>query len=139
MRDPLQQVGGLQKGEGFGFFFGGHGYYVFSGFVFSQAFFLGLFQHEEELAEVALEEVLFEEGFLGGPVNEPPAVGVAAEVDGVDVEKAVVFDPQGDLEGFEAVVFFESGDAVAAGEAAGGGAESRFVVFPFPFQRGDDR
>ena len=96
-----------------------------------------MFEEQKQFPQVALEKVLFEEGFLGGAVGEPPAVGVAAEVDGVDVEKAVVLDSQGDFEGFEAVVFFEAGDAVAA--EVGGGAESRLVVFPFPFQRGGNR
>ena len=116
------------------FFFGGHFYWVFSWFVFSQALLLGLFQHEEELAEVALEEVFLEQGFLRRPVNEAAAVGVAAEVDGVDVQKPVVLQAEGDFEGFEAVVFLKAGDPVVPPEAAGGGAESRFVVLALAFE-----
>ena len=86
------------------------------------------------------------------PVNEPPAVGVAAEVDGVDVQEGkglrssrpagagrtvarrAVFQAEGDLEGFEAVVFLKAGDAVAAEVAAGGGAESCLVVLALAFE-----
>ena len=49
------------------------------------------FEGQEELAEVALDEVLGQAGFLGRTLDEAAAFVVAAQVEGVEVEKAAGF------------------------------------------------
>ena len=67
-----------------------------------EAFFLALLQGEEQLAKVALEQVLGEAGFLGGAFDELAPLAVAVEVEAVDVHQAALFhDAQGDFHHFE--------------------------------------
>ena len=100
---------------------------------------MGLFESEEEFAQVTLEEVFFEEGFFGSPVDKFAAFGIAVEVKGVEVEESVFgLDTEGDLEDFEGVVFVEAADAVetgAEGELVSGGSlfERGFLFSRFFF------
>ena len=54
-------------------------------------------------------------GFLGRSLDEAAAFGVAAEVEGVEVEQTAGFgEAQGDLDGLGGVVLFQAGEAVEA-------------------------
>ena len=66
-----------------------------------EAFFLQAFERHEQFAEIALEQVFFKQGFLGGPVDELAPLAVAVEVEAVDVHEALAGDAQRDAQHFE--------------------------------------
>jgi hypothetical protein len=114
--DAVDQIGGVEEFEGFGPLRGGDLRVVGCGFLVGveDAGFLFLLQGEKEFGEVAFDEFAVEAGFFGGAVDEAAAVGILEQVEGVGVEVFAVAEAQRDAQDFEAVVLFETTDAVLA-------------------------
>ena len=73
------------------------------------------FKSEQEPAEVALQQVLGQGGFLAGTFDEAAAFAVAAEIEGIEVEDPVRRgEPEGDLESLGGGILVKAGDAVKA-------------------------
>ena len=88
-----------------------------------ESIFLLAFEGKEQLAQVALDEVLFETGLLGGPFDEPAPVRIAQQVDAVEMEAArpglcvgafLVAKPQSELHDLQAVVLLQAAYAILA-------------------------
>ena len=116
---PVQQVRGAEQFEG-----GGAGGWSrddggmaggFAGGGGGVALVPEGFQSEQKPAEVALQQVPGQGRFLAAPLDEAAALAVAAEIEGIEVEKPVrPGEPKGDPEGLGRGVPVKTGDTVKA-------------------------
>ena len=91
----------------------------------ASAFYLGEFP----FAEIAFDEFFFQPRLLVRSLDEPPPVGVAGEIDGIEIEVFAMPKPQRDFQNLQTVVFLQPADAILARPECGD------VIVALPGQR----